>query len=210
MTHNEWLEEVQRDYRPETHFSYTTNGHPWDVLFSDSKKYVFVVYDEQCARWEYDWIDHTEVIDKVSQDVEHRVNPHKGRTFGIAALGALFGWFVYADQSKRETKVYETHAYTLRVHFANAPAPYSDILFLDDADVMLQVKAKIDQLAKVSCGKATRGTTGRGTVQNSVLEDVMDAVNKNQIIMAVKIYMDYKHCGLKEAKDFVDKLRTIK
>lgn len=180
------------------------------MLFSDSKKYVFIVYDEQCARLEYDWIDHTEVIDEVSRDVEHRVNPHKGRTAGIAALGALFGWFVYADQSRRETKVYETHIYTLRVHLVNAPAPYSDLLFLDDAYAMLHVKAKIDQLTKAPYKKAASSTAGRETMQNCVLEDVMEAVNKNQIIMAVKIYMDYKHCGLMEAKDFVDKLCTIK
>lgn len=41
-------------------------------------------------------------------------------------------------------------------------------------------------------------------IQDEVPQEIQDAINNGQLIVATKLYMEYKHCGMKEAKDYVD------
>lgn len=41
-------------------------------------------------------------------------------------------------------------------------------------------------------------------IQDEVPQEIQDAINNGQPILATKLYMEYKHCGMKEAKDHID------
>ena len=64
--------------------------------------------------------------------------------------------------------------------------------------------------ASIISNNATSRSSGK---EESIIEiddipqDIKDAIDSGQVILAVKLYKDYNNCSLKEAKDFVDNYR---
>ena len=41
-------------------------------------------------------------------------------------------------------------------------------------------------------------------INDNIPQNIQDAINSGKYILATKLYMDYKHCGMKEAKNYID------
>ncbi len=54
--------------------------------------------------------------------------------------------------------------------------------------------------------KEVKHSQTKAVVEDVVPQEVREALNNNDKILAVKLYMDYSGCGLSEAKDYIDSI----